>query len=382
MITTKNGKAPLILDVECYRDYFLVKFRNAITGQMVSFPFHEGQPFDAQTVKSLMLRRTTISFNGNGYDIVMIFLAIEGFTNASLKGASDRIIQQKLKPWHIEREYGIRIPKIDHVDIMEVAPGQIGLKLYGARLGCPKLQDLPIEPDASIAPEQRDTLDLYCGNDLFVTGELANYLKSQLQLREAMSAEYGVDLRSKSDAQIAEAVIVSELTKIMGVKPERLSVSVGTAYRYKAPDWISFRSPRLREIFEIVKRADFVVGDSGHVNMPPELNELDIWIGAGRYRMGIGGLHSSECRVAHHASEKVSIIDRDVASYYPNIILNNNFTPAHMGQAFLHVYRKIVTERLAAKALTAKLTSRMQLLEKELRDAIAETQVSQEGSAG
>jgi hypothetical protein len=38
-------------------------------------------------------------------------------------------------------------------------------------------------------------------------------IESRIQLRKDMSKEYGVDLLSKSDAQIAEAVIKTELYK-------------------------------------------------------------------------------------------------------------------------------------------------------------------------
>jgi hypothetical protein len=47
--------------------------------------------------------------------------------------------------------------------------------------------------------------------------------------------------------------------------------------------------------------------------------------------MGIGGLHSSEQTVSHLSDEHTALIDRDVTSYYPAIILGNGYTPAHMG---------------------------------------------------
>ena len=39
----------------------------------------------------------------------------------------------------------------------------------------------------------------------------------------------------------------------------------------------------------------------------------------------------------------------DVASYYPNLIINNNFYPEHLGPQFIDVLKKITAERLAAK---------------------------------
>ena len=93
---------------------------------------------------------------------------------------------------------------------MTIPIGQASLKIYGGRLHAPKMQDLPIEPNALIFPEQRETLRLYCHNDLQVTRILYEELKPQIALREQMSKQYNIDLRSKSDAQIAENIIKHE----------------------------------------------------------------------------------------------------------------------------------------------------------------------------
>ena len=72
-------------------------------------------------------------------------------------------------------------------------------------------RSLPIEPDALIAPAQRELLRQYCVNDLDTTEALYRALEKQVELRAKMGEQYGMDLRSKSDAQIAEKVITSEL---------------------------------------------------------------------------------------------------------------------------------------------------------------------------
>jgi hypothetical protein len=51
------------------------------------------------------------------------------------------------------------------------------------------------------------------------------------------------------------------------------------------------------------------------------------------------------------------IVDRDVTSYYPFIILNQGLYPKHLGQGFLKVYRGIVDERVAAKKRGDKATA-------------------------
>jgi uncharacterized membrane protein (DUF106 family) len=85
--------------------------------------------------------------------------------------------------------------------------------------------------------------------------------------------------------------------------------------------------------------------------------------------MGIGGLHSSETTVAHVAGDRHLLIDRDVASYYPSIILTLGLYPAHLGPAFLTVYQKLVRERLAAKKKMGEIKARLAELKKQLKEA-------------
>lgn len=346
----------VVLDTECYRDYWLVMFRNIETGATREFELHEDSPLDTDAVMRIMRGRTTVGFNSNSYDLPMIFMACLGHSNEFLKDLSDKIILGNMKPWEIERHYNVKFPRVDHIDLIEVAPGQASLKIYGGRLHARRMQDLPIEPNALIAPDQRGPLRVYCGNDLDTTIELHNKLVPQLELREQMSREYKQDLRSKSDAQIAEAVIKSQLEQMTGNRPERPIVPGGTKFRYKIPHFIEFQSGVMQRILDVIRTTDFVVSATGSVEMPPFLAEATIPIGRSLYRMGIGGLHSSEESVAHFSDEKVMLVDRDVTSYYPMIIIGQQLFPKHLGSHFLDVYKGIVRRRVDAKRRGDKVT--------------------------
>ncbi|WP_202050083.1 hypothetical protein, partial [Acinetobacter baumannii] len=86
--------------------------------------------------------------------------------------------------------------------------------------------------------------------------------------------------------------------------------------------------------------------------------------------MGVGGLHSSESCIAHLAKDGYLLIDRDVASFYPNIILNLGLFPKHLGSAFLTVYRSLVERRLKAKGLTKSSDLSIAELNKVIADSI------------
>jgi hypothetical protein len=339
-----------VFDVECYIDYFMIGFRDIERGRTKAFEFYDGCGLDRPGIAKLLRLWRLFSFNGNRYDMLMLAAAMNGCDNEQLKDISDRIIIGGLTPWQFEEKYGWSLPGfIDHVDLIEVAPGVASLKIYGGRLHSKRMQDLPIDPSANIAPHQRPVMVTYNGNDLATTADLRHELREQIALRERMSDEYGIDLRSKSDAQVAEAVIKKQIEQELGRKVYRPDIEPGSSFKYLAPRFITFQTPQMRALLDDVKSAFFTINYDGTVKMPQILESAKIAIGDGVYRMGIGGLHSSEKSVSHYSDDEIGIYDRDVASYYPMLILGTQLAPKHLGPAFLKVYKGHVDARLECK---------------------------------
>ena len=353
-------KQRLVLDTECYRDYWLLMFKSIDGGTVRSYALHDGVSLNVGEIRTIFERYTVVSFNGINYDIPMITYALAGASCEMLKQASDAIIVGALRPWEFEKQFKVKLARNwDHIDLIEVAFGQGSLKLYGGRLHSRKLQDLPIEPDASISPAQRMDLRSYCLNDLDTTIDLYNHLRPQIALREHMTAQYGQDLRSKSDAQIAEAIIRNQCGVILGDVVQRPNIPPGTSCKYVAPAWLTHETAELKAVLRDVVESTFVVSPTGSVDMPKSLDGRSVAIGHSIYRMGIGGLHSSEQVQAVVSDEHHVLIDRDVTSYYPAIILNCNLSPLHLTRenAFLRVYRQIVERRVHAKKIGDDVTA-------------------------
>jgi hypothetical protein len=321
------------------------------TLQVTEFEMYAGgPPLDIAGVRRMLLSGTIVGFNSINYDASIIGLALAGGTNAQLKQANDAIIKGGVKPWMFKDRFGVEPAAFDHIDLIEILPGMYNLKLYGGKMASRRMQDLPIDPDDDITPEQRPLMRSYCVNDLMTTRDAYLKFKPQIELRVEMSKRYGVDLRSKSDAQIAEAVIKSEL-KFFIAKP---IIPPGTAYRYKTPDFISFHTPYLQGVLAMIERSEFVISDKFVLTMPKELKAAKIAIGGQVYQLGIGGMHSTESSCFHMADDQYSLKDHDVAGYYPEIIKRCGLYPQQMGPAFLEVYKSIVATRREAKALAQK----------------------------
>lgn len=347
-----------MMDIECYINYFLIKFFNLYTGQYSEFEYYHGCELDRVGIMTLMNAGTIVTFNGNNYDIPMLFCALAGMTNAQLKTVSNDIIGpgngvRGMAPWQIESQYGISMPKsLDHIDLIEIAPGQASLKMYGAKLGSKKLQDLPYEHTRVLTRGEMLVLKEYCGNDLLLTRDLYLKFKDQIATRADLSIQYGMDMRSKSDAQIAEAAF----KQLLGLSyrdceniKEQAWVAPGTRFYYDVPDFIKFKLPELQSVLALVRLSPFTIQNNGTPKIDPHLEAHSFKIGRNAYKMTAGGLHSQESQVSHRADASYSLLDVDVASFYPKIISILKLYPRQLGAVFLTIFDGWIEVRIEYK---------------------------------
>lgn len=362
----------LSCDIECYENYLLIMFKKWTSGEVLYFEKFNGSDLNRQNIFHILNKYTIVTFNGLKYDKVILEVALAGLSNSAMKKATNMLIVDRMQPWQVRKQLGVAQLDFDHIDLIEVAPLGASLKIYGGRYHCKKMQDLPIEPSAIIKESDLKGMRYYCENDNDLTIGLGNILEEALDLRIAMGKEYHADLRSKSDAQIAEVVIKHEMEKKYNTKPKRPKIEIGTKFKFKAPKSLSFRTKVMQDIFEEFKKSTFTVGKSGHMEFLVTEFEKDEWdefklnkkgdkipyhpiknkkfdIGNTTYKIGIGGLHSCE-KATYHKAGKHLLKEYDVAAFYPNIILLNKLAPQHLGKAFLVIYKSIVDRRLKAKA--------------------------------
>lgn len=358
-----------LYDTECFPNYWLLKLRPR-GGAVFTFKLYAGQTFDAPTrqrILSLFESLCVISFNGNYYDVPMICAAVvAGYNCEQLKWLNDQIIVEKRKPW----ELGLPDWKpADHIDIMEVCPGAGSQKQYAGRIHYRTMQDLPYEPGEFLQGDQFEIVDRYCENDLGQLEALFDELAPQIKQREILGKRYGLDLRSKSDAQVAEAVLKRRCEQVLGYRIFKPDIDWNLKFRYQVPSFISFATPQLQRALELVResvfgiqppasmrRPDDVDAVTGKcIQMPPQLEGLEIVIGGSTYKMGIGGLHSQESGLVVVSDERFQLRMPDVASYYPNLMVNAGAWPPALGSAFVSEYNAIKVDRLQAKGLQKKL---------------------------
>lgn len=360
MIPAPPTKQRAPCDTECYPNYWLFGIQLGPTVwqcEAVGQGARLAQA-DRDRIVWLLDNVPIWTFNGNGYDNWLIAAAaVAGMSVEQLKGVNDKIIVERVKPWQLSLP---RWQPKDHIDIMEVIPGAGGQKYKAGMIHYSTMRDLPYSPGTHLTAEQMREVRQYNANDLGQLAALAEAVAPQIRLREKLTERYGIDLRSKSDAQVAEAVLKHRCEQALGRRIEKHSPDKSIRFRYEPPAYLQFESPTLRALLSVATSDDFHIGDSkkgdGDAILGPEaLTGYKFDLNGLQLTAGVGGMHSREKCAAHVADEETMLEDIDVEAYYPSMMLNANAWPEALGPQFLVEFGALKAERVAAKGMCAKL---------------------------
>lgn len=326
---------------------FLVRTRNKKTGERQGFWWHKRGDMKRLLAMFDDPKYTWESFNGIKFDAPIIAAAVQGHDPENLKIISTKIIEEKMQPWEVYKFAGIEPLQFDHIDWIEVAPGTMtSLKTYMGRMHYPTLVDMPVHHDTDLTPKQLPMVESYCDNDTGGTAALSQQLQEQLNLRIELGERYGLDLRSKSDAQVAEAII----KKVAGISGKPVAPSY---VEYFTPAFIKTKNTALLALIQRLEEHCFKINYANGAVIAADWMEEELLLGGGSYKVGIGGLHSThDVKLYRASTETVLISDFDVASYYPTMILQCGYIPrisGNKGEAFIDTFRDLYDERLQAK---------------------------------
>lgn len=188
----------------------------------------------------------------------------------------------------------------------------------------------------------------YNDNDVYIVAELIRMNQEEVLLRYRISEEYNVDVYSASRSTIADKVIVKLYSKFTGLHPKAF-IDTKTIRRKIVvseilSDKIAFSTPELNDILSGI-RSLTLKGEKG------EFDREFTFMGTS-YTIATGGLHSNEIPAVYIENSDSIIVDRDVASYYPNMIRSLKVCQKHLiPKAWFRIADTIVDERLEHKHL-------------------------------
>ena len=215
----------------------------------------------------------------------------------------------------------------------------------GLTMQYPNVQEFVCDWTKPLPLEDFDSMIDYNINDIESTSELLNRCKKDVDLRIAIEDEYGVRVLSKDGVNIGMKILTQKYLEKTGltwwdIKDLRSPMSVIPLKDVILP-FIKYDSPILQRVLEDMKNQIVSPGRKGYENKFV-FNNL-------RYSVGVGGIHSVNSPEIIIPRDDEMLIDIDVASLYPSMLIEYEFYPKHLGKEFLEVYKQIKDERIEAK---------------------------------
>lgn len=273
------------------------------------------------------------------YNIPTICSSIFNLSKTITTSSEDNI--DAWKHW----KYQIWFDTFDILTMLYSNKLRVGLKEIQVTMQYPNVQEFVCDWTKPLPLEDFDSMIDYNINDIESTSELLNRCKKDIDLRIAIEDEYGVRVLSKDGVNIGMKILTQKYLEKTGltwqdIKDLRSPMSVIPLKDVILP-FIKYDSLILQRILDDMKNQIVSPGRKGYENKFV-FNNL-------RYSVGVGGIHSVNSPEIIIPRDDEMLIDIDVASLYPSMLIEYEFYPKHLGKEFLEVYKQIKDERIEAK---------------------------------
>lgn len=273
------------------------------------------------------------------YNIPTICSSIFNLSKTITTSSEDNI--DAWKHW----KYQIWFDTFDILTMLYSNKLRVGLKEIQVTMQYPNVQEFVCDWTKPLPLEDFDSMIDYNINDIESTSELLNRCKKDIDLRIAIEDEYGVRVLSKDGVNIGMKILTQKYLEKTGltwqdIKDLRSPMSVIPLKDVILP-FIKYDSPILQRVLDDMKNQIVSPGRKGYENKFV-FNNL-------RYSVGVGGIHSVNSPEIIIPRDDEMLIDIDVASLYPSMLIEYEFYPKHLGKEFLEVYKQIKDERIEAK---------------------------------
>lgn len=370
-----RGKTVYVYDIEVFQNVFHCTAKNTETGQYYKFEISCRKNELKQLVDFFYTIRnnsyswndiytTDIQFNTNKifagynnlhYDNAIINYIISYYDKMinmnylricdSLYNLSKIITtSDDISAWK-RWKYAVNFETFDILTMLYSQKLRVGLKEIQVTMQYKNVLEFAHDWTKPLDTDLIDEMIEYNINDVDSTEALLNKCKDKVELRIAIEDEYGVRVLSKDGVNIGMKILTQKYLEKTGltwwdIKDLRSPADVIALNEVILP-FIEYRDPILKNVLSDMKNQIVSPGRKGYENK-------FVFRGL-RYSVGVGGIHSVNNPEIIIPKEDEMLIDIDVASLYPSMLIEYKFYPKHLGPEFLEVYSQIKNERIEAK---------------------------------
>jgi len=365
----------LIYDIETLKEYFLVVIYEPSTGMHFEFEVNKNANTLDGFVRFIESHKEHywVGYNNIRFDSQVVEWIIRNYeywhelsaleiTGKISQKAGDVIHDANYDVFPEYREDQLSFKQIDlfKINHYDNKNRRVSLKRLEFEMDLENIEEMPIHHRKNMSDEDIELVKQYCYNDVFATYEFYKVTtgdcehplykgNNQIELRLDIQEEFGIPCLNYSDSKIGDEMIkkfyCTEKNITLSDLPKKGTFRKEISVRSCIADYVIFETPELKAFHKRIKGMSLGLQD----DFKETINFYN-----NAYTFAKGGLHTENSPKVFEADEDHLIIDWDVSSYYPAIIINNGRYPKHLGKEFLSGYRKMFEKRLELKPLAKK----------------------------
>lgn len=359
-----RGKTVFVFDIEVFPNLFTIAIKNTESGAKRFYEISDRKNDLPQIVKLFLSKQVIYcGFNIIHYDAPIINFLMMHYDELialpfwkiceKIKELSDEIINSKdgqFSSWS-KYKYANLFPVLDLLTMLWSSKLRVGLKELQVTMGYPNVEEFEGDFNSWIPENQIDNVKGYNFNDIDSTEELLNRCRKDIDLRLAIEDEYGIKALNKDGVNLGMEIIKCRYLAETGLSwndiKDLRSPCEQLCLQDIIFDFIEFKTPVLKSLLSDLKNQCIDPNDNSF--------ERQFYLGETKHTFGMGGIHSVNTPEIIIPNDDELLGDFDVTSMYPSIILEHKVYPKHLGEAFLRVYGKIRSDRVAAKKAGNKI---------------------------
>ena len=354
-----QGKIVQVFDIEVFPNVFSCTLKNSETGEITVFEFSKRtSDVKAEASKLVGLFKDPkfmfCGYNNIHYDNPIINFIIENINTmpndyqricSTLFKLGQIIITSETSESWKKWKYANNFATLDLLTMLFSQKLRVGLKEMQVTMQFKNVQEYSGKFDEYLPTSEIDEMLKYNLNDVESTEELLNRCKKDIDLRVGIQEEFGVDVLSKDGMTIGTEILKTKYLEKTGkswydIKDLRSPCDIIDLKDVIFP-FIDFDTPILKELLSEMKQQKVSPGRKGY--------EKHFLLDNVEVTVGVGGIHTVNEPEIIIPSENELLLDSDVNSLYPSLIISYNLVPKHLGKEFLEVYGKVREDRLYAK---------------------------------
>lgn len=338
-----------IYDIETYKYLFCVVFKNIETNEIITYEISSRKNEINELLRFLKTKvKKLIGFNNLNFDYPVLHWLMYNYKKfittldltIAIYNKSQEIINAEYSAIYKSK---VIIPQVDLFKIhhFDNKARSTSLKALEIAMKLDDVRDLPYEIDIKLSNLQIEEIIDYCINDVEATYKFFTKSEKEIKLREELSKEYNIDLINCSDAKMGEEILLHFLAKDMKISKRELRKKRTYRDILKFKDYIipyiKYDTSGFSELLKRLKEVETITTKDAFKDHVIYKNI--------KFHYGQGGIHGCISPGIYKPKDDELIIDLDVASFYPNLAIVNNFRPEHLGESFGIIYESIFIER-------------------------------------